>query len=254
MYNKKLQARDLWIKILDSQMETGTPYLLYKDAANIKSNQKNLGTIKSSNLCTEIIEYSDANETAVCNLASIGLTMFVNDDKTFNYSKLYHVSQVLVENLNNIIDINFYPTIKTMRSNFKHRPIGIGVQGLADVFIKMNLPFCSNEAKEINKKIFETIYYAALEKSNKISQERCEEMLYLQQEYGCENWSFIEDDENNKFRKYNIYNVTEASIGAAINTDNKIDELLNKHKPIKDEIENLNDNFIDILFYWKSYK
>ena len=141
-------------------------------------------------------------------------------------------------------DINYYPTLKTERSNLNHRPIGIGVQGLADTFFKMDLAFTSDEAKLINKMIFETIYYAALERSNEIAQERYEEMLYLQQEYNYENWSFIEDDENNKFKNYNIYNVTEASIGAAINTDNKIAELLNKHKPIKSEIENLNDNFM----------
>jgi ribonucleoside-diphosphate reductase alpha subunit len=244
MFIKQINARDLWMKILDSQMETGTPYLLYKDACNLKSNQKNIGTIKSSNLCTEIIEYSDANETAVCNLASLALSMYVKEDKSFDYEKLYSNTKILVTNLNNIIDINFYPTLKTERSNLKHRPIGIGVQGLADVFFKMDIPFTSNEAKNVNKMIFETIYYAALERSNEIAKERYEEMLYLQQEYNYENWSFIEDDENNKFRKYNIYNITEASIGAAVNTDNKIDELLNKHKPIKSEIENLNDNFM----------
>jgi ribonucleoside-diphosphate reductase alpha subunit len=244
MFVKQINARDLWMKILDSQMETGTPYLLYKDACNLKSNQKNIGTIKSSNLCTEIIEYSDANETAVCNLASLALSMYVKEDKSFDYEKLYSNTKILVTNLNNIIDINFYPTLKTERSNLKHRPIGIGVQGLADVFFKMDIPFTSNEAKTVNKMIFETIYYAALERSNEIAQERYEEMLYLQQEYNYENWSFIEDDENNKFKNYNIYNVTEASIGAAINTDNKIAELLNKHKPIKSEIENLNDNFM----------
>ena len=243
-YIKQMNARDLWMKILDSQMETGTPYLLYKDACNQKSNQKNLGTIKSSNLCTEIIEYSDKNETAVFNLASIALSMYVNEDKTFNYDKLYSNTKILVTNLNNIIDINYYPTLKTERSNLNHRPIGIGVQGLADTFFKMDLAFTSDEAKLINKMIFETIYYAALERSNEIAKERYEDMLYLKQEYGYENWSFIEDDENNKFKNYNIYNVTEASIGAAINTDNKIAELLNKHKPIKSEIEKLSDKLM----------
>ena len=153
-FNKQINARDLWIKILDSQVETGTPYILYKDAANNKSNQKNLGTIKSSNLCTEIIEYSDSKETAVCNLASLGLPMFVKEDKTFDYDKLYQVTQVVTNNLNNVIDINYYPTPKTRRSNFKHRPIGIGVQGLADVFFKMDMAFISDQAKEINIKIF----------------------------------------------------------------------------------------------------
>jgi len=170
---KVVNARDLWFKILDAQMETGTPYLLYKDAVNNKSNQKNLGTIMSSNLCCEITEYSDDKETAVCNLASIALPTFVNEEtKTFDYDKLHEVTKVVTNNLNKVIDINFYPTPKTKTSNFKHRPIGIGVQGLADTFILMDLSFHSDEAKEINKMIFETIYHAALEKSNEIAIER----------------------------------------------------------------------------------
>ena len=170
---KTMLARDLWFKILDAQMETGTPYLLYKDSANIKSNQKNLGTIKSSNLCTEIIEYSDDKETAVCNLASIGLPMFVDtNSKEFNYDKLHEVTKVVTNNLNRVIDINFYPTEKTKRSNLRHRPIGIGVQGLADTFILMDIPFHSEKAKEVNKLIFETIYHASLEKSNEIAIQR----------------------------------------------------------------------------------
>jgi len=167
---KEINARDLWFKILDAQMETGTPYLLYKDAANLKSNQKNLGTIKSSNLCCEIIEYSDDKETAVCNLASIALPTFVNHEtKTFDYNKLHEVTKVVTNNLNKVIDINFYPTEKTKRSNMKHRPIGIGIQGLADTFVLLDLPFHSDEAKEVNKLIFETIYHGALERSNEIS-------------------------------------------------------------------------------------
>jgi ribonucleotide reductase alpha subunit len=170
---KVVNARTIWFKILDAQMETGTPYILYKDAANKKSNQQNLGTIKSSNLCTEIIQYSDNTETAVCNLASIGLPSFVDETtKLFNYNKLYDVTKVVTNNLNKIIDINFYPTYKTNRSNLLHRPIGIGVQGLADVFILMDIPFHSDEAKEVNKLIFETIYHAALKKSNEIAIER----------------------------------------------------------------------------------
>jgi ribonucleotide reductase alpha subunit len=170
---KIVNARDLWFKILDSQMETGTPYILYKDAANKKSNQQNLGTIKSSNLCTEIIEYSDDKETAVCNLASIGLPTFVNPEtRQFDYDKLHQVVKVVTNNLNRVIDVNFYPTKKTERSNLLHRPIGLGVQGLADTFILMDLPFHSDEAKEVNKLIFETIYHAALEKSNEIAVER----------------------------------------------------------------------------------
>ena len=167
---KTIIARDLWFAILDAQMETGTPYLVYKDAANKKSNQKNLGTIKSSNLCSEIIEYSDESETAVCNLASIALPAFVNEiTKQFDYDKLHQVTKVVTNNLNKVIDINFYPTQKTEKSNFLHRPIGIGIQGLADAYILMDIPFHSEEAKEINKLIFETIYHASLEKSNEIA-------------------------------------------------------------------------------------
>jgi len=170
LYNKVVKARDLWFKVLDSQMETGTPYLLYKDTCNKKSNQQNLGTIKSSNLCTEIIEYTDNKESAVCNLASIGLPLFVNiETKEFDYEKLHYVSKVITENLNRVIDINYYPTEKTKNSNLKHRPIGIGIQGLADTFILMDISFESNEAKEINKNIFETIYHGALEKSVELS-------------------------------------------------------------------------------------
>jgi ribonucleotide reductase alpha subunit len=170
---KTINARELWFKILDAQMETGTPYILYKDAANKKSNQQNIGTIKSSNLCTEIIQYSDSNETAVCNLASIALPAFVDElNKTFNYKKLHEVTKIVTNNLNKIIDINFYPTEKTKRSNLLHRPIGIGVQGLADTFIMLDIAFHSEEAKQINKLIFETIYHASLEKSNEIAIDR----------------------------------------------------------------------------------
>jgi len=169
---KTVGARELWFKILDSQMETGTPYLLYKDAANEKSNQKNIGTIKSSNLCTEIMEYSDDKETAVCNLASIGLSKFVKEDKTFDYDKLHEVTKVVAENLDKVIDINFYPTDNTKRSNMRHRPVGTGVQGLADVFALMDIPFHSESAKTVNILIFETIYHAALEKSMEIARDR----------------------------------------------------------------------------------
>jgi ribonucleotide reductase alpha subunit len=170
---KTILARDLWFKVLNAQMNAGTPYLLYKDAVNKKTNQQNLGTIKSSNLCVEIAEYSDDKETAVCNLASIGLPMFVNEEtKQFDYEKLHEVTKVVANNLDRVIDINFYPTDKTKRSNFRHRPIGIGVQGLADTFALMDVPFHSDEAKEINRLIFETIYHASLEKSNEIAIER----------------------------------------------------------------------------------
>ena len=160
--NRVVRARDLFYAILDSQMETGTPYMLYKDAANQKSNQKNLGTIKSSNLCTEIIEYSDDKETAVCNLASIALSKFVKEDKTFDYDKLVEVTRVVTRNLNKVIDVNYYPTVKTKESNLKHRPIGIGVQGLADAFALMDLPFHSDQARSVNQDIFESIYYGAV--------------------------------------------------------------------------------------------
>lgn len=169
---KTMNARDLWFQILDAQMETGTPYIVYKDAANKKSNQKNVGTIKSSNLCTEILEYSDSNETAVCNLASIALPAFVEkngDTITFNYKKLHDITKVVTYNLNRVIDVNFYPTEKTERSNKRHRPIGLGVQGLADVFMMMGFPFSSKEAVKANKDIFETIYHAALEESCEIA-------------------------------------------------------------------------------------
>ena len=241
-FNKQIDARELWIKILDSQMETGTPYILYKDAANNKSNQKNLGTIKSSNLCTEIIEYSDANETAVCNLASIGLPMFVKEDKSFDYEKLETITKILVTNLNNIIDINFYPTVKTRRSNFKHRPIGIGIQGLADVFLKMDLAFTSHEAKEINKLIFETIYFAALTRSYEISKERLEDLMFLKSEYESNNWSFINDEPS--CREYSIYNVSDASSVNAKNSDTKIQYCLDKMKPVKAEIDNLKKDYL----------
>lgn len=170
---RTVKARDLWYKVLDSQMETGTPYMLYKDAINNKSNQKNVGVIRSSNLCTEITEYSDENETAVCNLASIGLPMFVDPvSKSFDYEKLHEVCKVVTANLNKVIDINFYPTPKTKLSNMRHRPIGIGVQGLADTFALLDIPFHSEMAKQVNLSIFETIYHAALEKSCEISQDR----------------------------------------------------------------------------------
>ena len=178
--NKIIKARALWFKILDSQMETGTPYLLYKDAANKKSNQQNLGVIKSSNLCTEIVEYSDAEETAVCNLASIALSKFIKNDKTFDYATLHSVVKVVTTNLNKIIDVNFYPTEKTRTSNLLHRPIGIGVQGLADAFALMDIAFHSEEALYVNKLIFETIYHAALERSNELARARKEDMNFLQ--------------------------------------------------------------------------
>lgn len=168
---KTINAQDLWFAILESQIETGTPYILYKDACNNKSNQKNLGTIKSSNLCTEIIEYTAPDEVAVCNLASISLSKFVIEDKkTFDFQKLHDITKVITRNLNKIIDINYYPIPEAQNSNFRHRPIGIGVQGLADAFILMRMPFDSDEAKKLNTDIFETIYNAALEESCTLAQ------------------------------------------------------------------------------------
>ncbi len=158
---KTIKARELWGKILESQIETGTPYMLYKDAANSKSNQQNLGTIRSSNLCTEIIEYTSEDEVAVCNLASLALPMFVDGDK-FDHKKLYEVTYKVTKNLNRIIDRNYYPVPEARNSNMRHRPVGLGVQGLADAFIKLRLPFTSEEARTLNKDIFETIYFASL--------------------------------------------------------------------------------------------
>merc|ERR1740138_1517472 len=163
---KTVKAQALWFKILESQMETGTPYMLYKDHCNRKSNQQNLGTIRSSNLCTEIIEYTSPDEVAVCNLASLALPMFVNDeDKSYNHQRLYEVTKVATRNLNKVIDRNYYPVEEARYSNMRHRPIGLGVQGLADAFLIMKLPFESDAAKQLNEDIFETIYFAACESS-----------------------------------------------------------------------------------------
>jgi len=162
---KTIKAQKLWYSIIESQIETGTPYMLYKDACNRKSNQQNLGTIKCSNLCTEIVEYSAPDEVAVCNLASIAVNMFVKPDKTFDFEKLKYVAKVATKNLNKIIDVNYYPVIEARNSNMRHRPIGIGIQGLADAYILMRFPFESEEAAMLNKQIFETIYYGALEAS-----------------------------------------------------------------------------------------
>ncbi|WP_299365304.1 ribonucleoside-diphosphate reductase subunit alpha [Winogradskyella sp.] len=158
---KTIKARELWEKILESQIETGTPYMLYKDAANRKSNQKNLGTIKSSNLCTEILEYTSPDEVAVCNLASIALPMFVKNGE-FDHKELFRITKRVTKNLNRVIDRNYYPVPEAKNSNMRHRPIGLGVQGLADTFIKLRLPFTSDEAKALNQDIFETLYYAAV--------------------------------------------------------------------------------------------
>lgn len=169
-YRRKVKAQQLWYAIIESQVETGNPYMLYKDACNRKSNQQNLGTIKCSNLCTEIVEYSSPDEVAVCNLASVALNMYVKPDRTYDFVKLKEVSKIITRNLNKIIDVNFYPVEEARTSNMRHRPIGIGVQGLADAFILMRYPFDSEEAKLLNKQIFETIYYGAMEASCELAE------------------------------------------------------------------------------------
>ncbi len=168
-FRRQVKAQDLWFEVLESQIETGTPYILYKDHANRKSNQKNLGTIKSSNLCTEIIEYTSPDEVAVCNLASIALPKFVTEDGKFDHQKLYEITKVATRNLNKVIDINYYPVEEARRSNLRHRPIGLGVQGLADVFIMLRMPFDSQEARGLNEDIFETMYFAAMEASMELA-------------------------------------------------------------------------------------
>ena len=167
---KTIKARELWEKILESQIETGTPYMLYKDAANRKSNQKNLGTIRSSNLCTEIMEFTSKDEIAVCNLASISLPMFVENGK-FDHKLLYKVTKRVTRNLNKVIDRNYYPVVEAENSNMRHRPVGLGVQGLADAFILLRLPFTSDEAKKLNQEIFETLYFAAVTASMEMAKE-----------------------------------------------------------------------------------
>ncbi len=168
-FRKQIKAQDLWFEILEAQIETGTPYMLYKDAANRKSNHKHLGTIKSSNLCTEIIEYTSPDEVAVCNLASIALPKFVTEEGVFDHQKLYDITKVITRNLNKVIDVNYYPVIEARNSNMRHRPIGIGVQGLADAFILLRMPFDSEEARGLNTDIHETIYYAAMEASMELA-------------------------------------------------------------------------------------
>jgi ribonucleoside-diphosphate reductase alpha subunit len=168
-FRKQIKAQDLWFEVLESQIETGTPYILYKDAANRKSNQKNLGTIKSSNLCTEIIEYTSPDEVAVCNLASIALPKFITEEGKFDHQKLYEITKVATRNLNKVIDVNYYPVIEARNSNMRHRPIGLGVQGLADAFIMLRMPFDSDEARRLNEDIFETIYFGAMEASMELS-------------------------------------------------------------------------------------
>ena len=222
-YNREIDARQLWFAILDSQMETGTPYILYKDAANKKSNQQNLGTIKSSNLCTEIIEYSSPEETAVCNLASIALSKCVVN-KAFDYNHLYKITKIVTRNLNRVIDLNFYPTKESERSNMLHRPIGIGVQGLADSFVLLDVPFDSEEARVINKQIFETIYFAAMEASYELAKERLNAMKELRE---------LVDNDKISFNEYD-----------KISRLDNLDPLVQEYNPIYHEINNLDEKHL----------
>jgi ribonucleotide reductase alpha subunit len=208
MYIKQITAQSLWRRIIDSQIETGTPYMLYKDSVNKKTNHQNLGVIKSSNLCTEIMEYTSPEESAVCNLASMCLPTYVTDRK-FDFKHLHDNVKIVTKNLNKIIDKNFYPIEKTSLSNMRHRPIGIGVQGLADTFILMRYPFESDDAKKLNKQIFETIYHASLEASNEIAKKRFEMIETMgaldvnTEEYkAIELYLKITDDEKSKLKKY----------------------------------------------------
>ncbi|MDY7394741.1 ribonucleoside-diphosphate reductase subunit alpha [Aureibaculum sp. 2210JD6-5] len=200
---KTIQARELWEKILESQIETGTPYMLYKDSVNRKSNQKNLGTIRSSNLCTEIMEYTAKDEVAVCNLASIAMPMFISEDaegkKYFNHKKLFDVTKKATRNLDTVIDRNYYPVKEAENSNFRHRPIGLGIQGLADAFIMLRLPFTSDEAKKLNQDIFETLYFAAVTSSMEIAKAKGPYSTFKgspmsEGEFQFNMWNISEDD------------------------------------------------------------
>ena len=243
-YDRVVKARDLWLKILDSQMETSAPYLLYKDAVNAKCNQSNLGTIQSSNLCTEITLYSDANETAGCNLASGALNMFVKkagDDEGdgalyYDYDGLQRVVRVITRNLNQVIDRNFYPTEKTRRSNFLHRPIGIGVQGLADCFIQMGYSFESEEAASLNRCIFEVMYFAALSESCELAKERKADMMRLKRLY-----SDVGKERGFHFRRTEPH-CREYSFpdGAAAETV----RLVNEVRPVFGEFFRLDDTYV----------
>lgn len=246
-YNKKMPARELWFKILDSQMETGTPYLLYKDACNKKSNQNNIGTIKSSNLCTEIIEYSSPDESAVCNLASVAISRFVTENGDFNYEDLHKVVKIMTKNLNKIIDINYYPTDKTKRSNFLHRPIGIGIQGLADAFILMNISYDSEDAKVVNKNVFETIYHATLESSNEIAKDRQEEMLKIKTQIESKTIHFTSNNkEETDLHVSSVFDQNESTNKEHVELGNKLNGQIQlwmeNYKPIHHEIYNIKNN------------
>jgi len=235
-----VEARDLWSRIPDAQMETGTPYLLYKDAVNRKNNQANLGTIKSSNLCTEITLYSDANETAVCNLASISLSTLVRHRRDgpavaqtpwFDFSDLRRITAVVTRNLNRVIDKNFYPTDKTRRSNRLHRPIGIGVQGLADCIIMMGFSFESHEAAQLNTRIFETIYYAALATSCDLAAEREDDMRALSAMHAAGRFAYTSRDPH-----CDEYVVVKREREDSDGSTAQMEELLARHRPVQAEI------------------
>ena len=231
---KVINARDLWYQILDSQMETGTPYMLYKDHCNNKSNQKNLGIIRSSNLCTEIVEYTSPEEAAVCNLASIALPKFVINNGVFDYASLHNVVKIITRNLNKVIDVNFYPIPETHLSNMLHRPIGIGVQGLADTFFKMNIAFESDKAKEVNKAIFETIYHAALEQSNELAKQRKNGMKKLRR--GVDNDFVVFDTDQKDCRQLWV------NPNLAMCAEYK--ELAMMYKPILHEMNSLSEKHL----------
>ena len=216
-------------------METGTPYMLYKDACNSKSNQQNLGIIRSSNLCTEIVEYTSPEESAVCNLASIALSQFIKDDKTFDYDELHRVTKIVTFNLNRVIDVNYYPTDKTKRSNLLHRPIGIGVQGLADAFFKMDIAFVSDEAKTVNKMIFETIYHAAVEMSNEIAIERLSGMKTIRQSL---------DNDFITFKDYDDKCCAELVNLRGKEMSQTMKELIQEYRPLYQETLNLKEDHL----------
>lgn len=235
---RQVPILQIWRKLLAAQQETSIPYMLYKDAINLKSNQKNIGTIRSSNLCTEIVEYSDHNEYAVCNLASIALPRFLNlETKTFDYKLLGAITEQITINLNKIIDRNYYPTIETKRSNLRHRPIGIGVQGLADLFMMLHLPFDSPEARELNINIFQTIYYHSTLASSNIAKERTEDLAHLI--LALEEGRLTEIDEFT-IALNPTYEESEDSATAPL-TDEDLQELLDLHKPIPYELSSKPD-------------
>ena len=251
LFSKKIQARELWLAILDAQMETGTPYILYKDAANRKSNQQNLGIIKSSNLCTEIIEYSSPDETAVCNLASIALSKCVRVEQStnlsiseFDFNHLIKLTKIVTRNLDKIIDVNYYPTEETRRSNLLHRPLGIGVQGLADVFALMDIAFDSKEAIQLNKDIFETIYYAALTTSMELSRERKEGMCKLRE--ALDNDYLVVNNQDERTSSLTLSKTCKCQ-----KYREELEKLLNKYHPILAEMNFLSSG---VLGSYSSYK